>query len=294
MGTAKNERDRSTGMAHPGHGAKSPAMAGMQHAASTVHIMHMVGELDVMANEMIIHSLFVALALAPKENLQELQQARDQFNRVAAALRAGDDALALPATTDENILRKLDEVDRAWADFEPGIASILRSGAVSSEQVTFISRSSRRLLAAVAATVDAYEYYAFGGRAFSALTGTVKVAEQQQGLLKKMIVEYLLIAYGYRPETNRLRLDGSQQTFDRVLKGLSQGDSEIRVLPPPSSAIEKQYRVVQQMWQDLRPRLNTSGNVAGRASSEEVQDVAFRGLYLADAMSEVVRMYHEL
>ncbi len=277
--------------------AKEMKMQEMVQKAPRLHILHLAGEQSMYAQQMSMYALLAALRVEPRENLARLRAVRDTFERVRIGLRAGDDGLGLPATTESGILVHLDSVDGLWSQLDPVVEEVLESGKVREDQIESFATLIPQLHEALDKIIASYEYYAYGGRRFSILLSTIAVAEGQQTRIPKMTTEFLFSAYGHEVAKNKRKLSDTYTEFDRALKGLMEGDPDLRVLAAPTEEIKVGYQTVQQLWQRFQPLMN--GDLgSGKGDRQAIAQLAQRVLPLADEFHEVfhetLNLYHDL
>ena len=292
-------------VADAGHGQKdmkqaksdSEMMKTMMRDAPMLHILHLAGEESVLAQQMTMYALLIAFGVDRQDNLTRLRAARETFERVRVGLRVGDEALGLPETTRPEILVSLAKLDGVWPRFDAVVRGILKSGDVQADQVAALAALNPKLIDALDEMVSAYEYYAYGGQYFSVLLTTIALAESQQMLIPKMATEYLLSAYGHEAAKNRAGLAKTHSEFARALKGLMEGDPELRVLPAPTPEIEIGYIAIQKLWAEFQPLMQRAAEL-GQGDRESAARVADRVLPMTERFHEVfhetVSLYHQL
>ncbi len=274
-----------------GHGA--PATHHELGGAVQVHTVHMAGRSRTLTHHILMEFLLAAQGVDTADKLEDLRRVHAECEAILRGLRHGDEGLALSGTTNPEILDDIDLVELHWARFADKLLDSVDSGAVTAEQVADIDRLSGPLLSSMDAMVSAFEYFAYGGRTFSVLSQTVGVAQKQSSLTHKMARQVLLIAYGHEVERNQIRLAESFETFGRVLTGLVSGDPELRVLPAPTPALKEQYAVVERLWADFRPIIESTLKT-GQPDGVALGGIAHRSMRLAAELDQAVELYHNL
>jgi hypothetical protein len=125
------------------------------------------------------------------------------------------------------------------------------------------------------------------------LTVAVNLSGRQRMLSQKMFKEYLLIAYGYEDGNNRRNLDNTIDLFDHTLEGLIKGDNDQGILRAPTPEIRAQLRVVERLWDEIRPQLEPFTK-AGRPDRGAIAKVAPQNLLLLEEMNKAVSLYERL
>jgi hypothetical protein len=263
------------------------------HGATSIHVVHMAGTMETLAHEMVVHALLVALEVKQAEHLEHLGMEYASFEKLLRALRHGDEEMAIPATGNPKILAKLAIVEDAWSRFAPAIENITEQGAATSQDVAAIATQTRVLMGATRHAVELYRYYSTGGKAFSALSETVSMAERQHALIRQLTTEFLFVKLGHQEVRFRAALSNSSADFAESLKALRDGNPQLRVIPAPTPELQKQYRLIARMWAGLDPQLKTTLDDAA-ASPETILAMVERSLQLSDELDKAIDLFHEL
>lgn len=132
-----------------------------------------------------------------------------------------------------------------------------------------------------------------GERLENEIDNVLDHAGRQRMLSQKMVKELLLFAANINPEDNLKSLATTMQLFSKVLKGLQMGDEEFNFLPAQNSALKKQLRVVETIWEQLKPLFSTAIQ-AKRASSENLMTIYQLNPQLLQEADKVVKIFEEL
>lgn len=112
------------------------------------------------------------------------------------------------------------------------------------------------------------------------------VAEKQVMVTQRMAAEVLLVTLDVNRELNLERLISSRGEFDRVLKGMRDGDSELRISAITDSALLAEIEDAEELWISMSAAVDNciSGNVM---AAEHIDAVAEGSLALQDMFRDL-------
>ena len=119
----------------------------------------------------------------------------------------------------------------------------------------------------------------------------INLSGRQRMLTQKMSKEALLVALGIEPERNRENLKATIALFERTLKGLLNGDRELRLAPPPNRNIRAQLEKVMVLWLQFRPLVDKVA--AGATDRPTLERIARTNLPLLAEMNRAVKLYEK-
>ncbi len=276
-------------------GVTAGAGAGLAETKNLNHIINFAGMQRTLTQKISKESLLVALGVDREENLRNLEESRALFDRTLKGLRNGDAVLGLPPTTEPDVLDHLGKVEELWPLLETVVRNSVAGQNVTAQGIDTIVELNLPLLQAADDTVKAYERGARGGNVnlVSMLTVALDVSGQQRMLSQKMFKEYLLIAYGYEERSNRRNLRGTIKLFDRTLQSLIEGDNDQGILRAPTPEIRARLRVVERLWDEIRPQLEPFGK-AGRPDPGAIAKAAQVNQLLLEELDQAVTLYERL
>ena len=190
-------------------------------------VLNLSGKQRMLTQKMSKEMMFIALKHETDRNLQNLAATSSLFDKTLKGLRDGDSTLHLPPTTSKRIIKQLDRIkSQYWQDFYQVIKKVLVKKSVSKADVEKLARANLPLLKHMNRCVKLYEKDAShaGLKSDPGLAVTINLSGKQRMLTQKMSKEFLLIAYGYQIEDNKLNLLETTTLFNRTLQGLMDGD----------------------------------------------------------------------
>ncbi len=104
-----------------------------------------------------------------------------------------------------------------------------------------------------------------------------------------MSKEALLIAKGINVDANKANLRKTAGLFDKTLKGLVQGDTELGLPKTEDAGILAQLDKVSGLWNNFKPSINAV--LEGDTSKTVLDKIAKENLPLLKNMNAAVQMY---
>jgi hypothetical protein len=189
-----------------------------------------------------------------RSEIDDLKKNIDEFDQILNGLLKGDPEHKLIKTADPAILKQLNKVSELWQPFRENVEAVL-AGDISSERVDKITQQNMPLMENMNSVVDMYEK-AFFDSLEPGMATTLNLAGKQRMLSQKMAKEAQLVLRNVNPEENRANLKESMSLFDKTMKGLLEGDSELG-LPgtQEDTPIYKQLMADDKIWHAYKPIL---------------------------------------
>ncbi len=231
------------------------------------HAVNMAGQQRTLAQQIGKEAILVAMGIDKDTNLKRLQASHTMFQRISKGLRNGDADLGLKPLSDPELIRHVDRVEQIWASVAQLLARGVAGEGMSAEEVVAVAEMTEPLYSVVDELVKALRQEAQKGMiVFSINLLAIDYSTRQSMLSQKLAKEFLLVAYGHSVEKNRKALARSSSHFDRVLKGLLDGDLQLRLRQAPTPAIRIELQKAMKIWTNVVPI------VEGVANGREVDD----------------------
>ena len=246
--------------------------------------INLSGRQRMLTQKMSKEAMLAALGVEPEKTRRKLKATMALFERTLLGLMRGDEGQHLPPTKDEAILKQLNRVLALWKDFKP-LVSAVASGLADQAMLEEIAHKNLPLLREMNKAVKMYERAS--GADTAELAVVINLSGRQRMLTQKMAKEYLLLALGIEPKTNRARLQKTMALFDRTLNGLLDGDAEQELPGTKDAAIRAQLQKVMALWKQYRPMLKQPPRKADLAALEAMS------LRILAEMNKAVKMYEE-
>ena len=95
-------------------------------------------------------------------------------------------------------------------------------------------------------------------------------------------------------EDNKLNLLETYSLFERILKGLKDGDENLGLPGTKSQTIREQLNVVNDLWVTLKPIIVFAGDYkTTKINAEKITELAAMNLPLLKEMNKAVGMYEK-
>ena len=255
------------------------------------HVMSVAGSQATASQMMAKEALLIALDVDRESRLASLEHWNGMFERTLTGLRDGDDLLGLPAAATPEIAAGLEVADAHWQSSAPAFRAGVSAGAISAEQIETIVSHSGGLMEAFADVARRYAEESQKNRLTSMLVNAQLQAIRGTMLSQQMATEFLLIVYGHEADSSRAGLGGSISRFDEVLRNLTNGNLEQRLLPPPNDTIRDELARAQRVWEDeFRPVIRRALD-GGQPPLEAASEMATANDRLLEHMKTLASLY---
>ncbi len=133
---------------------------------------------------------------------------------------------------------------------------------------------------------------AAGGPTSAEYGVVLNLSGKQRMLTQKMSKETMLVALGVDAGANLANLGKTSALFDKTLKGLRNGDTQLRLPVTNSKRILRQLDKIDAIWAEFYPVVKEI--IASKSvTKEQVATVAAKNLPLLKAMNKAVGLYEK-
>ncbi len=261
-------------------------------------VVNLAGRQRMLIQKMTKEVLLVAKRIKAGKNLEELQKTSALFDKTLKGLLQGDTEMGLVALNDPEVTAQLKVVEDGWKNFKPLVEQALKGKTADVEYLKQVATDNMPILKNMNAAVGLMEKVAkkLGGASTdSTLATTINLAGAQRMLSQKMTKELLLISLEVNPEENRKELKNTVDRFDKILKGLKEGDASEGLVATKDSAILSQLGTVTNIWKEYKAILD---QVTSAASGSEVRKAHLNdsneiNMKLLVEMNKAVELYEK-
>ena len=124
------------------------------------------------------------------------------------------------------------------------------------------------------------------------LANSINLAGKERMLTQKMIKEALLIKLGIDEKNNAKKLKSTAEAFDKILKGLKNGDKTLGLVSVKDKDIQQHLKGIETQWQEFYENIK---KIYSLSRDERVYIyVKENNLALLDNMNRAVSMYAKL
>lgn len=259
-------------------------------------ILNLSGRQRMLTQKMSKEALLVSAGVNVDANRRSLGETMVLFETTLAGLRDGSSSLNLPPTNNKRIVKQLDKVRTLYSELKPIFSTATNGGSLSEAELSTLAAQNVPLLKAMNKAVKMYERASKKG----SLTGNkamaviINLAGRQRMLTQKMSKEFLLVHLGVNTAENRLNVRETVSLFDRTLKGLLDGDTDLELPGTKQPDIRQQLEVVSGLWKDFLPVVSLAADPDATLSQADIQKLAATNLPLLKNMNKAVKMYELL
>ncbi len=258
-------------------------------------ILNLSGRQRMLTQKMSKELLLVAGGHDAATNAGELLKTTTLFKTTLKGLRDGDSATNLPATQNKRIVKQLDKVAKLYDELEPLFSSVISGKTPMADQVTLLASKNVPLLKEMNKAVKMYERESRSVlSADAALAVVINLAGKQRMLTQKMSKEFLLISLGIEKADNCMNVRETSSLFDRTLKGLLDGDTDLELPGTVDEKIRAQLGTVQALWKEFFPLVSKASNETAELTQADIQRISAGNIPLLKEMNKAVKMYEQL
>jgi nitrate/nitrite-specific signal transduction histidine kinase len=206
-------------------------------------VLNLSGKQRMLTQKMSKEAIALSQGVGSKESLTKTV---NLFDKTLKGLISGDNELGLPATQNSDILNQLNHVQKLWKDLQGSLDVVLANSAETTAALSYVSENNIKLLKEMNRAVGMLEKKA---------SDPVKInlAGKQRMLTQKMTKDAIALCQGLG---SRESLEETANLFDKTLKGLISGDSELKLTPMRDPKIVSQLNHIQGLWKDFQTNLN--------------------------------------
>jgi len=244
--------------------------------------INLAGKQRMLTQRMAKDVLMVALDLEAPKAIERLRKDVELFDRTLKGLQNSDPSLKLVAVRDPAIQSKLQKVERLWKPMKERLQRVIE-GSYKKEDVEYILQNSTTLLDEMNGVVQAL--VAYGKKSKSAKGQAINLAGKERMLVQRIAKDRLWMEYDPDDPRPLKDLQKSVRTFERILKGLKDGDPSLGLEPTKAPWILSELHKAQRVWGEYKELL-------GRAKSrEDLLRVAALSDALFEQMNKITSMY---
>ena len=225
----------------------------MEEDNSLNYTINLAGKQRMLTQRMSKVVLLISLNIDSKEYSEKLDTFSKLYDQTLTGFKKGDDTLKLTATTNKDVLTKIDAVEKSWKPFYENIQKVVKDGAKAKEAIDFITKNSEAMLSSSNELVTAFEKSNADLDYLSKFRlRVVNLAGRQRMLVQKMTKEKLLV-HELKDSSYKDKLKKSIELFDSSLTTLINGSKENNISKPTDNELKVQYDKVATLWSKLKP-----------------------------------------
>lgn len=248
--------------------------------------INLSGKQRMLSQKMSKEIFLIAKGIDVEGNKTLLKGTADLFDKTLKGLMNGDKELGLVKEENASISAQLNKVSGLWTEFRKSVDAVL-SGDTSKEILGKVATQNLPLLEEMNRAVTLYERGVVSDLD-PKMASIINHAGRQRMLSQKMTKELLLIGLNIEPALNKAYLKKTVFQFERVLKGLLEGDEELALEGTKDESIRKQLEKVSKLWAEYKPILDKA-----EGSQADLEKAAQINVPLLKEMDAAVKMFEE-
>ncbi len=221
------------------------------------HTLNLAGRQRMLSQKMAKEALFVQSNIDIQSNRDQLDKTLKAFKKTLAALKEGDDSLALEECYSKEIKQQLEVVDGLFQKIEPIYLKIVQNNKLTQDELVRISIESVTLLKNMNKAVLMYEKdsQSLSEEGNTKDSSKLNLAGKQRMLAQKISKEILLVYLSIDIEKNQKSLNASKDLFSDTLFGFQKGSKDLDLTPLTDENHLKQINTIQMVWDFFLPTI---------------------------------------
>jgi KaiC/GvpD/RAD55 family RecA-like ATPase len=225
----------------------------MEEDNSLNYTINLAGKQRMLTQRMSKIAVLLSLGIDSKEYSEKLDKFSKLYDQTLKGFKRGDDTLKLKATTNADVLKQIEVVEKRWKTFYENVQKVVANGAKAKDAIAYIIKNNEEMLAVSDDLVTAFEK---SNKDLDYLSKfrlrVVNLAGRQRMLVQKMTKEKLLVHELKESDYNN-KLKESIELFDTSLTTLINGNKENNISKPTDKDLKAQYEKVEKLWSKLKP-----------------------------------------
>ena len=232
----------------------------MEDDNSLNYTINLAGKQRMLTQRMSKIAVLISLNIDSQEYSKKLDDYSKLYDQTLKGFKKGDDTLELTATTNAEVLKQIDVVEKKWKPFYENVQKVVADGSKAKESIDYIIKNNEEMLSTSNDLVTAFEKSNADLDYLSKFRlRVVNLAGRQRMLVQKMTKEKLLV-HEVKDASYKEKLKKSIELFDTSLTTLINGNKENNISKPTDGDLKAQYEKVAKLWTKLKP-LYTKDNL---------------------------------
>ncbi len=221
--------------------------------ATTINLS---GKQRMLIQKMTKEALLIHIGLDKEKSIENLKESSSLFDKTLKGLINGDKSLSLVKIENKDISKQLDVVNRLWKPFYREIKKILSNRADESSY-EFLEKNNMSLLKEMNRAVELYSSLNREESKFK-LANDINLAGKERMLTQRMAKDILAIKNNLNVQKYIKDFKESRSLFSKILKGLQNGDKDLKLVGTDIPNIVNQLKIVDKSWKDMQPILDNA------------------------------------
>lgn len=253
--------------------------------------VNLSNKLSMLTQEVASASCRITAGINPENAVQDLDQARSQFNTILDGLEYGSSALGIPSGERHSVvLNSIADLREKWGPMDTAAKAMIDARAAANGSGAIANGSQDLLDAANILASDISGKYSNPHELTQADAMALHFAGRQRMLAHRMAKEICGIATDQVAHGSTDALGETVNMYNISLNALRDGMAAAGINPPPNDVIGGELGDIHAMWSQNLPALNM---IAGgtKPSTGNVDTVARLSTLMETDMDNVVTLY---
>jgi len=213
----------------------------------------LAGKQRMLTQKMSKEAMLIKIGIDVDGSVSKLKKSSALFDKTLKGLMNGDKELGLVATDNKEIQAKLKEVEKLWIPFYKKIKDIYSFNDITDDTFKYIEENNLKLLKSMNEAVGMYAKLGDSGTSKLKMANDINLAGKQRMLTQKIGKDLLFYQSDLNAKKALTSLKEAISLFDKTMKGLKNGDKELKLNGTNLPKILKQLDVADKKWQECKP-----------------------------------------
>jgi hypothetical protein len=201
-------------------------------------------------------AMLIKLGIDIEKSQKSLKESSTLFDKTLKGLLYGDKDLDLVPIKDKKIRASLQNIEKLWRPFYKKIKDIYQLKNLTDDTFKYIEENNLKLLNEMNKIVYLYADSGTQGDNKLAMANDINLAGKQRMLTQQIAKDLLFYQAGLNRDKALKSIKKSVKLFDKTLKGLFNGDKELKIIGTKLPDIVNQLKVVEKSWKGCKPLID--------------------------------------
>jgi hypothetical protein len=218
--------------------------------------INLAGKQRMLIQKMSKEAMLIKLGIDIEKSQKSLKESSTLFDKTLKGLLYGDKDLDLVPIKDKKIRASLQNIEKLWRPFYKKIKDIYQLKNLTDDTFKYIEENNLKLLNEMNKIVYLYADSGTQGDNKLAMANDINLAGKQRMLTQQIAKDLLFYQAGLNRDKALKSIKKSVKLFDKTLKGLFNGDKELKIIGTKLPDIVNQLKVVEKSWKGCKPLID--------------------------------------
>jgi hypothetical protein len=218
--------------------------------------INLAGKQRMLIQKMSKEAMLIKLGIDIEKSQKSLKESSTLFDKTLKGLLYGDKDLDLVPIKDKKIRASLQNIEKLWRPFYKKIKDIYQLKNLTDDTFKYIEENNLKLFNEMNKIVYLYADSGTQGDNKLAMANDINLAGKQRMLTQQIAKDLLFYQAGLNRDKALKSIKKSVKLFDKTLKGLFNGDKELKIIGTKLPDIVNQLKVVEKSWKGCKPLID--------------------------------------